>query len=233
MTAGADQRPSQPWWLGLRKLAGRARRRFGIDTYDVFRRSVPEAGDFEVPEGYRFAWGTSQDILRCDERETELDAGERRLGTLRLESGHRIAIGFHGDRPVFTMWTNPRHLNVPGLMKRKLGAHQWFIYKAFTSPDHRGRKLYETGMRFVLAEMGAEGKSELIGYAHVKKKISRRGLSALAFDRVGIVRQFKAPGFVWTRVSRELARYFPEATPRSGLLDGGEAVSDGNETTIP
>ena len=211
-----------PPWVRLRKFLGRIRRRFVLDTYDVFRRAVPpDAGggtEMDSPSGYRFAWGTREDVLRCDEHETELNERERRLGAARLDFGHRVVIGFHAGKAVFTMWVNPRHLNVPGLLKRRLEKDQWFIYKAFTSPDHRGRKLYETGMRFVLAEMRTQEMRELIGYAHVKKRISRKGLAALAFDSVGIVRQFQAPGILWTRVSPEFARYFPETTQRSGVL---------------
>ena len=226
--ASAPSAPA-PWWTPLRKLAGRVRRLFAIDLYDVFRREVPEvhgSAPVEPPEGYRFAWGTAADVEACEEFHTELDEPERRLGVRRLKLGHRVVVGFHGDRPVFTMWVNPRNLNVPGLLKRKLDGHQWFIYKAFTSPDHRGRKLYENGMRFVLNEMRASGKRELIGYAHVKKRISRKGLAALSFESVGVVRQFKAPGISWTRLSHDLACYFPEALERTGVLDGPPAPEE-------
>jgi len=211
-------------------VLGRLRRSFGVDTFDVFRRAVPDDPQLEVPEGYRFAWGTPQDIAGASEHDTELDAHEREQGVARLGLGHRVVVGFHGDRAVFTMWANPRQLNVPGLLKRKLAPSQWFIYKAYTSPDHRGRKLYETGMRFVLSEMKNAGMSELIGYAHVKKRISRKGLSKLAFESVGVVRQFHAPGWLWTRVSRDLQCYFPASTPRSGILDGGGIETPEAET---
>jgi len=227
----ARDRPlAQPWWTPIRKTLGHVRRRFGVETFDVFRRAVPDGLQVDVPEGYRFAWGTSQDISGANKHDTELDAHERDLGVARLGLGHRVVVGFHCDRPVFTMWANPRQLNVPGLLKRKLAPHQWFIYKAYTSPDHRGKKLYETGMRFVLFEMKKAGMSELIGYAHVKKRISRKGLARLAFESVGVVRQFRAPGWLWTRVSRDLQCYFPDSTPRSGILDGGEAATPEPET---
>ena len=220
----------QPWWTPIRKTLGRVRRRFGVDTFDVFRRAVPEDTRVEIPEGYRFAWGKSQDIANANEYDTELDARERDLGVARLGFGHKVVVAFHDERPVFTMWANPRQLNVPGLLKRKLAPHQWFIYKAYTSPDHRGKKLYETGMRYVLAEMKAAGMSELIGYAHVKKRISRKGLARLSFESVGVVRQFRAPGVLWTRVSRDLQCYFPDSTPRSGILDGEGAPTPSPET---
>jgi hypothetical protein len=116
------------------------------------------------------------------------------------------------------MWVNPRCLNVPGLLKRALGPRQWFIYKAFTSPEHRGRKLYEGGMRFVLAEMRRGGLEELVGYAHVKKAVSRKGLAALAFDSAGGVLQLSAPGARWTRLSPALRARFPREVARSGVM---------------
>ncbi len=226
-----ERAPTQSWWTPLRKLAGRVRRLFGIDIYDVFRRVVPQDSAPLETTDYRFAWGRAEDIATCTEHHTELDQGERELGIRRLGLGHRVVVAFHGETPVFTMWANPRHVNVPRLMKRKLGDHQWFIYKAYTSPEHRGRKLYENGMRFVLAEMRAAGKTELIGYAHVKKRISRKGLARLSFESIGLVRQFRGPGIVWTRVSRDLACYFPETTPRSGILD--DAMASPLEPTTP
>ena len=201
----------------LRKFLGRIRRRFNVDRFDVFLRPVPEdAEPPSGPEGYRFAWGSPEDIEACDEFHTELDARERRAGVARLGIGHRVVVGFHGDLAVFSMWVNPRNLNVPGLMKRALADDQWFIYKAYTSPEHRGRKLYEGGMRFVLAEMRAAGLRELVGYAHVKKRISRKGLAALSFRSGGRAVQVDWPGFRRVFLSAELRRAFPRPLPPSG-----------------
>jgi hypothetical protein len=214
MADAPDARPSP--LLRLRKALGRIRRRFALDVYDVFTRAVPAEVAPEPPPGYMFAWGTPGDLERCDPHHTELDQRERSAGLERLACGHRLVLGLWQGEAVFSMWVNPRNLNVPGLIKRRLGPHQWFIYKAFTSPEHRGRKLYETGMRFVLAEMGRAGLRELVGYAHVKKTVSRRGLAALSFGRAGRVYQLLAPGLRWTHLSRELRANFPEAGMRQG-----------------
>lgn len=208
--------PTAP--VRLRKWLGRVRRRFVLDTYDVFLRPVPPDASFAAPAGYEFRFGTTQDVERCDPYHTELDQGERREGVRRLALGHRVVLALHGPPPgtvVFSMWVNPRNLNVPGLMKRALADGQWFIYKAFTSPEHRGRKLYESGMRFVLAEMRRTGLSELVGYAHVKKAVSRKGLATLDFASAGSVTQVAWPGLRFTRVSRELRARFPREVPRS------------------
>jgi hypothetical protein len=205
----------------LRKLLGRVRRRFALDTYDVFLRPVPADASFAAPEGYELRFGTAEDVERCDPHHTELDERERREGVRRLALGHRVVLALHGPAPgtiVFTMWANPRNLNVPGLMKRALGPGQWFIYKAFTSPEHRGRKLYESGMRFVLAEMRRTGLTELVGYAHVKKAVSRKGLATLDFASAGRVTQVAWPGMNLTLVSRELRRRFPRELARSGAV---------------
>jgi len=218
-----------PWWQRPRKLAGRMRRRFTLDTFDVFKRPVrPEhtREGLEIPSSYTFEWGTADDIERCADFHTELDANERRLGVERLGFGHLVVVGKHDGQAVFTMWANPRNLNVPGLVKRRLRPGQWFIYKAYTSPEHRGRKLYETGMRFVLAEMLERGLQELVGYAHVKKRVSRKGLARLDFTSVGRVVQWHMPGWAHTRVSPELVAAFPEVVPRSGALDGGDGASE-------
>ena len=202
----------------LRKLLGRVRRQFGLDTYDVFVRPVPAAAGFEPPAGYELRFGTAAEIERCDEHHTELDARERREGALRLGLGHKVVLGLHQGTIVFTMWVNPRNLNVPGLLKRALTPRQWFIYKAYTSPEHRGRKLYESGMRFVLEEMRKGGLTELVGYAHVNKAVSRKGLAALAFDSAGRVYQLRAAGLRCTRLSARLRARFPREVARSGVV---------------
>lgn len=203
-----------------RKLLGHIRRSFGIDTFDVFARPIREEdASFEAPAGYRFAWATVDDILGCDELHTELDRRERELGAKRLEFGHAAVVAFHGETVVFSMWVNPRNVNIPGHLKRELNADQSFIYKAFTSPEHRGKKLYQAGMRFVLADMASKGQKELIGYAHVKKKASRAGLDRLGFYSKGTFDYVFAPGIERVKVSPELAKSFPVVVPRSGVLN--------------
>ena len=201
----------------VRKLLGHIRRQFVVDTFDVFVRPVPAPGPFEPPPGYAFLWGTPADVSRCDAFHTELDERERAEGVQRLGLGHKLVLGQQDGLIVFTMWVNPRNLNVPGLMKRRL-AGQWFIYKAFTSPEHRGRKLYEAGMRFVLLEMARLGLRELVGYAHVNKAVSRKGLAALTFQSAGRVYRVDIPFFERSFLSKKLRAKFPEGLPRSGAV---------------
>ena len=225
MTDRAEDGEKLSFPLRVRRTLGRIRRSFGNDVYDVFARPVrDEDRDFEAPEGYRFDWATPEDIEGCDELHTELDEGERTRGVRRLAFGHRAVAAFHGDLVVFTMWVNPRNANVPGLIKRQLGDHQEFIYKAYTSPDHRGKKLYQAGMRFVLADMASRGLTELVGYAHVKKKVSRAGLARLHFHSLGTFRELRAPGWTTVLVSKELSGNLPQAQPRTNVLSASEAA---------
>jgi len=192
-----------------RKILGRIRRSFQLERFDVFTRAVPLEPEFVAPPGYVFRWGTEDDVEGCDPFHTELNSYERRTGKGRLRKGHGVVLGLYGDEVVFSMWANPRNLNVPGLMKRRLSPEQWFIYKAFTSPEHRGSGLYEAGMQFVLDEMGGQGLRELVGYAHTKKAISRKGLARLRFENVGPVYSLRAPGVRKIFLSRALAASFP------------------------
>jgi hypothetical protein len=199
--------------LALRRRLGRVRRAFVWDTFDVFRRKVTDADRaFANNTEYQFSWGTPADVESCEESRTELDARERREGVARLSMGHSCVVAI-----VFTMWMNPRNINIPNHIKRRLQPHQSFIYKAFTCPEHRGRKLYELGMRFVLAELARQGKSELLGYAHVNKSVSRKGLAAVAFDTIGKFDKIGVAGFAKVFVSSQLASSLPEALPSSGL----------------
>jgi len=214
--------------IRARHLLGRIRRCFTVDHFDVFARPVDPSLGFEAPEGYAFRFGTSADVEGCDPFHTDLDECERREGVVRLDLGHRVVLGLAGDLVVFSMWVNPRNLNIPGSIKRRLGPHQSFIYKAYTSPDHRGKGIYGAGMRFVLADMAREGKTELIGYAHVKKKISRRGLASLRFRSVGTFTDMDFPGWRRTRVSSELASCFPEPLERSNVMSTATPLRSGS-----
>ena len=219
----ADSTGSMPPWVRARKVLGRVRRRFGYDVFDVFTRAAiaidsPDESGAGSPwnhGGYMFAWGTAEDIEHCDPYHTELDERERTEGARRLEFGHRAVIAFHDGVAVFSMWVNPRNLNVPGLVKRRLEDDQWFIYKAYTSPDHRGRKLYKHGMQFVLDAMARDGLRELVGYAHVKKSVSRKGLARLDFQTVGRMTLVDVLGWKHTFLSRELLARFPVAVSHS------------------
>jgi hypothetical protein len=229
MAAGATREDDDTsFLLRIRRLLGRIRRRFAVDHYDVFARAVDPDIQVDAPEGYTIRFGTPEEIEGCDPYHTDLDARERREGVVRLDLGHKVVLGLSGDEVVFSMWVNPRNINIPGSIKRRLGPHQSFIYKAYTSPDHRGRKLYGAGMRFVLADMAREGKTELIGYAHVKKKISRKGLASLHFRSVGTFTDVDCPGWHRTSVSSELASYFPEPLERSNVMSSATPLQAGS-----
>jgi hypothetical protein len=205
-------------WKRLRATASRLRWSLAADLFDVFVREVrPEDAEFRAPEGYAFRYGEADDVLACSAHHTELDARDREHGALRLSAAHRVVLGQWEGETVFSMWVNPRHLNVPGHLKRKLGADQAFIYKAYTSPDHRGRKLYQAGMAFVLADLASRGQRELVGYAHVKKQASRAGLDRLGFRSAGTYRAIGLRPNERVFPSRALNRRFPERVPRSGV----------------
>jgi GNAT superfamily N-acetyltransferase len=216
VTGEAAAKGGLPLPVRIRRMLGRVRRSFTVDTYDVFARAVePEHARFADPDGYRFELATPETVAACETCHTELGERDRELGVRRLGLGHRMVAGLAGDTVVFSMWINPRNLNVPGEIKRALGEHQWFIYKAYTSPDHRGKGLYKVGMRFVLAEMARAGKTQLVGYAHVKKDVSRRGLASLEFTSLGRYYSVRVPGWRHTFVSRALAESFPVAVART------------------
>ncbi|MFN0206806.1 MAG: hypothetical protein ACKVS6_10915 [Planctomycetota bacterium] len=208
--------------LTIRRALGRIRRAFVYDFFEVFARDVrAEDTEFKNPPGYRFLLATVPHIAACDELHTELNERERNEGIARIKMGHDCVIAFpttvinsntNTNPPaVFTMWINWNNLNIPGHIKRRLLPNQAFIYKAFTSPAHRGRKLYESGMRFTLAELHRRNKTELLGYAHVKKTVSRKGLAAVEFRTIGSFRTIGFGSFMITFSSRALRSALPNA----------------------
>jgi hypothetical protein len=73
-------------------------------------------------------------------------------------------------------------------------------------------------MRFVLLEMARLGLRELVGYAHVNKAVSRKGLAALTFHSAGRVYRVDIPFFERSFLSKKLRAKFPEGLPRSGAV---------------
>lgn len=214
------QPAAEPAQVGLRRALSRLYWNLHWDRFDVFVRPVSTAdADFRAPAGYRFVFGGADLLSRCEALHTELDARDRERGARRLELGHRLVLGLTepGGLPVFSMWVNPRNLNIPGQQKRALNPEQQFIYKAFTSPQHRGHKLYQAGMAFVLQDLCRRGQRELVGYAHTDKHSSRAGLARLGFESVG---HYRAVGYGRHQLilnSPALLRRFPRRVPRSGL----------------
>jgi hypothetical protein len=73
-------------------------------------------------------------------------------------------------------------------------------------------------MRFVLSEMARAGLTQLVGYAHSNKLVSRKGLDRLGFESLGRFTTVLVPGWRRTFLGRRLLANFPEATPRSEVL---------------
>ena len=208
--------------LHIRKALGRVRRSVVLDVYDFFVCRFSEHSEglavAQPPEGYAIRFASAEEVAAADVVHTELDEQERAEGVERLEFGHRCVAIFHGDLMVFSMWENPRNANVPGLVKRKLGEGQSFLYKAYTSPEHRGMRLYQAGLAFALRSIAAEGKAETVGYAHIKKKASRAGLARLGYHTVGRVRQLTVPGLCRTWADSSFDVSFPVKVPRTGAV---------------
>lgn len=79
-------------------------------------------------------------------------------------------------------------------------------------------------MSFVLADLANRGMRELIGYAHVDKSVSRKGLARLEFTTKGRYWSTWAPGVRRVFQSAELKASFPVEIPRTGVLDHLQAV---------
>ena len=224
-----NQSPQRSPLLRVRKALGHVRRSVSIDVFDFFTLASSSATEIPepilLPDGYSMRFATEADVGQAEVEHTELDEREREEGVVRLGLGHRCISTFFGSQMVFSMWENPRNANVPGLVKRRLRADQSFLYKAYTSPEHRGRRLYQAGLAFALNSIAAEGKSTAVGYAHVKKRASRAGLARVGFGAIGRVRQLVAPRVRRTWPDRAFNSAFPEAVPRTDAVRKALALS--------
>ena len=221
LTPGPAEVPRSPL-VRLRKALGRVRRSVTLDVYDFFVCRWSDHADglaaIQPPDGYAIRFANADEIAAAQEVHTDLDEREREEGIVRLGFGHRCISVFSGELLVFSMWENPRNVNVPGLLKHQLAPDQSFLYKAYTSPEHRGRRLYQAGLAFALRSIAQEGKAETVGYAHVKKKASRAGLARVGFHDVGRVRQLLAPGLRRTWLDAAFRATFPREVDRTDAV---------------
>lgn len=157
--------------------------------------------------GFEFRFLTSAEV-----REFSLDASldlEESLGDeidrgdslcyAALDGSHLAAYGWYALHRAA-----PQHCFGVGLL---LPDHVSYMFKGFTHPNYRGRRLHAAAMGLALAELSARGVRALISTVEWTNEASLRSCDRLGYQRLGRIAQSGQPPRV--RVSIP-ARILPE-----------------------
>jgi hypothetical protein len=192
----ADLRPrvAEPSrWRTHERIYGGVLRRLGrwIDfhVFLVFRRELTPPGTVTtVPKGYSFRALTPDDLLAAA-RDPALQLTRERV-LLAHRQGDLFFGIFHRGRLVAYRWYA---LSGATPIEDNLVIHyahegRGYGYRAFTHPDHRGRRLHLCATRLSDLELRARGCTHTVGYIAAENFASLRAHSRLAESRrIGVI----------------------------------------------
>ncbi|HEY5896769.1 MAG TPA: GNAT family N-acetyltransferase [Burkholderiales bacterium] len=135
-------------------------------------------------EGYTHGFQSARALRRfaADPR-TEISPGFVSEAIRRGDACYGVC---RGGRLISSSWysTRPTPIGPPEAV-----AHfdaQWvYMYKAFTQPSHRGRRLYEAGVRRALEHYRAKGARGLLSYVEATNLDSLAALRRMGFRIFG------------------------------------------------
>lgn len=104
-----------------------------------------------------------------------LDRGDRCFGA--ISEGTLVSYGWYSSLPTpvtedLTIHFNPAHA---------------YMYKAYTSPAHRGKRLHGTGMGMALGALAQEGSQGLLSYVRSNNFASLRSCFRLGYQDIGVL----------------------------------------------
>ena len=99
-----------------------------------------------------------------------------------------------GPRPLFTSWYSrrPTLVGIGGLVLH-FDPQYVYLYKGYTQPEHRGRRLYAAAVSQVFAQYVAKGARGFVSYADAANLDSLKALERMgyrAFGSIFVVRLF-------------------------------------------
>lgn len=124
-----------------------------------------------------------------------------------LAKGDRCYGACDGDRVVAYGWYSTRPTPVTdGLVLRF--AEGWaYMYKGYTLPEYRGRRLHGLAMARALRAYAAEGKEGLVSYVDVTNEASLRSCRRMGYRDLGLLVGANVAGRWITHASRACTPY--------------------------
>ena len=107
-------------------------------------------------------------------------------------------------------WIEPEHCDGFGL---QMPPDVAYMYKGFTHPDYRGKRLHGAVMGFALRDFAADGVQSLISTVDWTNDASLKSCARLGYRRLGLLARARALGRAWWHASRKARERGVEIVP--------------------
>ncbi|MDA8108914.1 MAG: GNAT family acetyltransferase [Betaproteobacteria bacterium] len=167
----------------------------------------------------RFAGYDELAKYACDET---LDLPEDFLREARARGDRCYAI-FDGDTLAAYGWYSNRPMPVDEHFLLQFDARYTYMYKGYTVPAYRGRRLHAVGMCRALRALTDEGRKGLVSWVYSNNFASMQSVLRMGYRVFGTVYLLRAGRLSFARATRSCREYGFRVEP----LDTGEALARG------
>lgn len=166
------------FWPTLYDLSFRGLKR--VVTCEIWKAVISETAQPEfasIPEGCEARLLNASAMMRHIGSDSDLS---EKVVQHAIEKGDECLAVFQGDRLATYAWYSTRPTDIDHELQLRFRSDYVYLYKAFTHPDFRGRRLHAIATTLAISEYRTRG------YQGIVSAISSHNLSSLrAFYRMG------------------------------------------------
>jgi RimJ/RimL family protein N-acetyltransferase len=173
-----------------------------------------------APRGYRVEPLGADALVTAVRERTDLDM-DHRFVAAALARGDRCFGTLSGDTVTSYAWYSTRATPIGDGLWLEFAEEHAYMYKAFTVPEHRGRRLHGAGVSRALALYAASGYRGLVCYIDADNFASLRAHRRIGFRDIGTI--------VHVAVGDRIMIHASEGCHRHGV----RLIARGQEQTSP
>ncbi len=232
--------------MNLQKTAGRVRKtleQFGVrkTAYDVLLRTINRVAFFKVyramvleevdqeyltlepPMEWRLLDASQlRDFAndpQCDITKAFLDSA--------IEKGDECLAIFDGQLLASYGWYSRQPTETSDDLTLFFNSEYVYMYKGFTHPEYRGKRLHAIGMNLALREYLSRGYKGLVSYVESNNFSSLKSVYRLGYQDIGLIAAWKLlgrPTIVASRGCRKFDLCFRPTEPRAEIAVPAELL---------
>lgn len=165
---------------------------------------VRDASLFEAA-GYDARFATEEELLPF------ADGGAHEFSPLFLRRafarGDRCYAIFQGGALASYGWYSTRPTSIDDHFELHFDRRYCYMYKGFTAPAYRGRRLHAVGMCRALRAVSGEGRRGLVSYVYSNNFASLRSVGRMGYRIFGTVYALRAGPLLLTHATAGCAEY--------------------------
>ena len=175
----------------LANRLGRFQRFYGMAVTPIQARSSPT----ELPRGYEVGFASFDELRRwlADNPDaSDLSAGF--LDGAEARGDRCLAVTSDGDLASYGWYSRRSPIPLTGELRLSFDQGRWlYMYKGFTLPAHRGRRLYAVGVERAVSVAADDGYRGLVSCVEATNCASLRACDRIGYEIFGSVVAFR-PG---------------------------------------